>query len=262
MTFIGKQLVFLNMIFAMAIVAWAVNLYIHRIDWTEATVAGQKLPDRIAELQKQIQTERDRYTAARSPLVAEEAKLARLRIDTEKKLLDAQEGQFYEYVGPKGIDLNSRRSVRGLTKGPDLRERPLQGVDKLQQELSEQVKIAAEQVEIIQTNREERLKLSADIFGSDKDGKDTRAFYPKRTRLKAILRELDAEKIYLNDNRVNWDEQLAVLKRRNDQLLDRLRNLDTEKPKPPAGPPAGQGTTPKPTVGEPAPRIEPNPLNR
>jgi len=227
MNFLGKQLVFLNVIFSFALLIWAVSLYLHRIEWTEATFGKEKLTESVISLQKEIQTARDIYNQIRAPIAPAEATFARYSIDTENILAEAQNGTFKEYVTGKGINLTSKKLVNGLTRDKEGKERPLQGIATLQKELEEEVEIAKTQLDLITENRATRAKLALEIFGKDPMGKDPTGFNPKAKRLKEIYLELGSEKIYLSDNRVNWDEQLSVLKRRNDQLVSRLKDLDS-----------------------------------
>jgi hypothetical protein len=221
MTFLGKLFVFLNVFIAVALLTWAVSLYTNRVDWTEARDGDVKVTDRIVQLQKAIVSARDTYTLTRSPTAPAEASLGLFRNSLAARLTQAQKGEFYElFPDGRTLDLASTTPIKAITKKPDGTERQLPGVDVLQAELLDSVKQAATHVETITKARTERAGFSD----------ETLAFNANANRMKELLKEMASEKVDLQDNRINWDAQLATLSKRNDQLAKRLKELETGTP--------------------------------
>jgi hypothetical protein len=216
MTFLGKLLVFLNVFVAFTLLSWAIVLYSNRIDWTQAVYEDQKLTEKVASLQQAIGRAQGLYTTARAPMPVAEQNLARNQVTYARRLGEANNGQFVNiFPDGKTLDLNSQVPIPAITKGPDGQDRNLPGVNVLQEELVAAVKLAGEQYEVIKTARTER-----DTYGTE-----TLTFNRKAQRLKEIFAETGAEKIYLSENLVNWDEQYATLAKRNSQLAKRLKKL-------------------------------------
>ncbi len=216
MTFIGKLLVFLNVFMAFAMLAFAVSLYTNRIEWTEARDGDVKVTDRIPELQKKIVAAQAKFATARAPIVAAERDYHLYLNAFAVKLNDANTGNFLNLI-PDGrtLDLRSVTAIPAITKGPNGQARNLPGVAVLQAELVEAVKKSNELDKAINLARSQQS-----MFGAE-----TLVFNAKTNRLGIILDETASQKIYLSENQVNWDEQLATLKKRNDQLAKRLDEL-------------------------------------
>ena len=47
----------------------------------------------------------------------------------------------------------------------------------------------------------------------------------KSARLKRLLKDLRDEEIFIADSRINWDEQLVTLSKRNKQLQEKLAEV-------------------------------------
>jgi len=216
MTFLGKLLVFFNVFIAFAMLAFAISLYTNRIEWTEARDGDAKVTDRIPELQKKIVASQAKYTTARAPIVTAERDYNLYLNALAVKLNDANTGNFLNLI-PDGrtLDLRSNLAIPAITKGPNGQPRNLPGVAVLQAELVEAVKKSNELDQAINLARSQQS-----MFGAE-----TLVFNAKTNRLRIILDETASQKIYLSENQVNWDEQLATLKKRNDQLAKRLDEL-------------------------------------
>jgi DNA repair exonuclease SbcCD ATPase subunit len=136
-----------------------------------------------------------------------ESEVEKLREQVQKRTAESETGTFYE-LNKKGtlIDENPTDKVMGLNNTP------LLGVTILQQNLTTELDNATLAGKQFDDARKQQSTLSDEIV----------AYNAKAARLKLLLKDLREEEIFLADSRVNWDEQLVTLQRRNKQLQAKL----------------------------------------
>ena len=76
MTFLGKLLVFLNVILATALLSWSVSLYTNRVDWPAVETDGKKLSDWPPLHVKDAAANNGLYADARESVRGAEVQLA------------------------------------------------------------------------------------------------------------------------------------------------------------------------------------------
>jgi len=237
MTFLGKLFVLVNAVFSVAVMTWAIMAYVNRMDW--ATVEyqdGKKLDDRIKELAAAIKSVQASYGPAQTLTAQAEADLEHRRKRIADRRLEGETGTFYtQYTeptdkvkptvedtrdDPEGPLVFSYRQIWG--KLPD--EKQIKGVDKakikglkvLQTELNAQIADAVTYSDELAKSIEEHNRLA----------KELGEFKVKIERQGRIRTELTDERDYLSDARVNFDEQLVTLTKRNRQLAGRLATYE------------------------------------
>jgi len=238
MNFLGKLLVFLNVILATALLSWAVSLYTNRVDWPAVEMDGKKLTEWPGQYARDVAANNARYADAKDMVRAAEAQLATRRVALRDQLELARSGQFYELDRAGRVGQNvlerfeltrdparlTRIAKKDLKTGADVSV-PLRGYETLQKELQA---VADATVGSEEPGRESGKKglaairrqlvaLDTEVAGLVDPKTGTLA------RLTAAIAQREDEKRYLEDNRVNWDAQSITLDKRNSQLLDRLK---------------------------------------
>lgn len=207
MTFLGKFLVLLNTFAAFALLSWGFSIYSNRVDWTEVRDGDKKLTERTKELNDAMAPAQRDYARLMIATANKETDVEKLREQIQKRTTESETGIFYE-LNKKGtlIDENPTEKVMGLNNTP------LLGVTILQQNLTTELNNATLAGKQFDDARKEQSTLSDEIV----------AYNVKAARLKVLLKDLREEEIFLADSRVNWDEQLVTLQRRNKQLQAKL----------------------------------------
>lgn len=207
MTFFGKFLVLLNTFAAFTLLSWGFSIYSNRVDWSEVRDGDKKLTERTKDLNDALAPAQRDYARQLSATASKEVEVEKLREQVQKLTAESQTGTFYD-LNKKGtlIDENPTDKVLGLNNTP------LLGVTILQQNLTTELDNAALASKQFDDARKEHSTLSDEIV----------AYNVKAARLKLLLKDLREEEIFLADSRVNWDEQLVTLQRRNKQLQAKL----------------------------------------
>ena len=210
MTFFGKFLVLLNTAVAFALLSWGFSIYTNRVDWTEVKDGDKKLTERIKELNDALAPAQRDYARLLNATAAAETDVERRLELIQKRNAEAETGTFYEQNG-KGlfIEENPTDKIVGIEG------QPLLGVTILQQKLTAEVENATMAAKQFDDARKDQASLSDEIATHDK----------KSARLKLLLKDLRDEEIFLADARVNWDEQLVTLMKRNKQLQNKLAEV-------------------------------------
>ena len=211
MTFFGKFFVLVNAFAAFALFSWGLSIYVNRVDWSEVQDGDRKLTDRTKELAESIPSAQKDYARMMGATASSETEVERRREQIEKRLAESETGTFYELnKGGSLIDENPTEKVEGLSGGP------LRGTKVSNELLTEQVELSATAGKEFDETRKAQSTFSDEIAGYEKKSK----------RLKALLVDLREEEIFLADSRVNWDEQLVTLQKRNRQLQAKLAEVD------------------------------------
>jgi len=235
MTFLGKLFVIANAVFSVAVMTWAISAYINRIDWAAVEYEpGKKLDDKVKELAASIA----KVQAANGP---GQDVTARAEIDLEwrrkriaERKLEAVNGTFYTQYSEPGETVTvadkrddpsdplvtSYRQIWGPL-APTKRifgidKQPLKGLVVLQNELNKQIVDAVTYSDELAKNIEEHNKLTKELGD----------FKIRIERQGRIQGELSNEREFLSDARVNYEEQLVTLAKRNKQLLGRLASYE------------------------------------
>lgn len=207
MTFFGKFLVLLNTFAAFALLSWGFSIYSNRVDWSEVRDGDKKLTERTKDLNDAMAPAQRDYARLLVATANKETDVEKIREQIQKRTAESETGTFYE-LNKKGtlIDENPTEKVMGLNNTP------LLGVTILQQNLTTELDNASLAGRQFDDARKEQSTLSDEIV----------AYNVKAARLKVLLKDLREEEIFLADSRVNWDEQLVTLQRRNKQLQAKL----------------------------------------
>jgi len=229
MTFFGKFFILLNTAFAFALFTWGASIYMNRVDWTEVQDGDKKLTDRTKDLGDALAPAQRDHARLQAATAAAESDVERRREQMQKRVGESETGVFYE-LNKGGSILDENPTEKDLVLGLD--GKPLRGIALLQQDLSAEVETAAAAAMEFDVTRKEQSAFSDEI----------KAYDDKTARYKALLKDLREEEIFLADSRVNWDEQLVTLLKRNKQLQDKLaaiaqlqKELKAARPAPDAG---------------------------
>jgi len=237
MTFLGKLLVILNTVFAVMVMMFAITSYLNRIDWAAVEYEpGKTLDAKVKEFTDEIKVVQTSYGPAQTVTAQAEADLEFRRKRIAERREEAKTGTFYSQYSEPGekIDIpsgdlrddpsdpliTSYRQIWGklpkekLIYGVD--KAPIKGLDTLQKELNAQITDAVTYSDELAKNIEETNKVLKELGD----------FKIRIERQGRIREELTNEREYLSDARVNYDEQLVTLTKRNKQLLARLASYD------------------------------------
>ena len=232
---LGKLFVFLNLIAAIGLVAWAVSLSSNRLDWIdkpEGFSAAEENPladdtNNLERLAAKVTRLNGGITASQNGLAAKST--AVLNSETERdnryaalqiRINNARTGKFktLKYLTNSGLlDLtpNNGDDVFGVDS------KPLSGLDAIQQEIKNSVDnqraLITESVRL----RKEYEAVSDAITKLDEEIE----------RQKIIKANGEEEAKYLADRATDWDEQVRTLDRRKKQLLDRIAELSASPKK-------------------------------
>jgi len=237
MTFLGKLLVILNTIAAVVVMMFAITAYLNRIDWSVIEYApGFTLDAKVKELAAQIKAVQATNGPGQTVTAQAEADLEFRRKRIAERRQEALTGTFYNQYSEPGEKveipsgdqrddpsdplITSYRQIWGklpkekLIYGVD--KAPIKGLDVLQKELSAQIKDAVSYSDEQAKTLEETSRILKEL--SD--------FKIRIERQGRIREELTNEREYLSDARINYDEQLVTLTKRNKQLLARLASYE------------------------------------
>jgi hypothetical protein len=221
MTKIAKALVFVNLVAAVGLLAWALSLYLNRVDLAQKDPAATKAAEdpyaddtsNVERLQWKVEKLSDAVKAAqagyaRSSAVATDTELIRdFRAGQfTVRLGEARNGSFRNFVFvPKSalIDLNQQGQP---IKGVD--DKPVRGLNTVQQLLDTAIRDSGQFLDLSRQRRESFKVLSSDVDVLD----------AKLTKQKDILVRLKDEYDYLSDRRTDWDEQVRTLTKRKAQI--------------------------------------------
>lgn len=233
---ISKALVFANVFISIGLLAWAISIYTNRLTYFdykdgETPVQGQftQYAAEVKRLSDGIQAVQAGYVRAMDNLITNEQDRA-YRTSILNLLLD----EVKKPGNPEALFRNAPRHTESETRGLidvfkyspnnlppprlNLRNQPLKGFGRLQQEMMNLQKDEKDRTAQIAKYRVDTNKLSLEIFDpTEKTGVQSEVF-----KMKTIYKNLDDEKDYLADAQVNWEEQLRTLKLRKQQLLARL----------------------------------------
>ena len=227
---IGKLFVFLNLIVALGLVAWAVSLTSNALDWTDTPEGFNKADENpyaddtnnLERLTSKITKLNEGIKAAQNGLIAKSTLV--LNAETERdaryaaiqrRLTDARTGRFRTLVYGRNsglLDLtpNNGQDVLGIDN------KPLAGLDAISRDIEQSV---ATQVALIKESialRKQYETLTVEITQLDEEIE----------RQKVILANGQVEGKYLADRYTDWDEQVRTLERRAKQLSDRIAEIN------------------------------------
>jgi DNA repair exonuclease SbcCD ATPase subunit len=227
---IGKLFVFLNLIAAVGLVAWAVSLTSNALDWTDTaadyreadenpdandTNNLKRLASKVTKLNEGIKAAQNGL-AAKSALVlnAETERDARFAA-LQRRLTDARTGRFRTLVYGRNsglLDLtpNNGTDVLGIDN------KPLIGIDTISRDIEQSVATQAALIKESLALRKQFETLTAEITQLDEEIE----------RQKVILANGLVEGKYLADRLTDWDEQVRTLERRAKQLADRIAEIN------------------------------------
>jgi outer membrane murein-binding lipoprotein Lpp len=221
LTKIAKILVFVNVVAAVLLLAWAASLTLNRVDLAQKDPAATKAAEdpyaddtsNVERLQWKVEKLSDAVKAAQTGYARSAATIT----DTEL-VRDYRAGQFAVRTGeartgafrsfvyvPKSalIDLNQPGQP---VKGVD--DKPVRGFAAVQQDLRKAITDGTQFLDLSEQRRNSFQVLSTDIDVLD----------AKIGKQKDILVRLKDEYDYLADRRTDWDEQVRTLTKRKAQI--------------------------------------------
>ena len=227
---IGKLFVFLNLIVALGLVAWAVSLTSNALDWTDTPEGFNKADENpyaddtnnIERLTGKITKLNEGIKAAQNGLAAKSTLVLNAETDRDaryaalqRRLTDARTGRFRTLVYGRNsglLDLtpNNGQDVLGIDN------KPLAGLDAISRDIEQSV---ATQVALIKESialRKQYETLTVEITQLDEEIE----------RQKVILANGNVEGKYLADRYTDWEEQVRTLERRAKQLSDRIAEIN------------------------------------
>lgn len=235
MTFLGKLFVLANAIFSVAVMTWAISAYVNRIDWAVVEYEpGKTLDAKVKDLTAAIKNVQATNGPGQTVTAQAEADLEWRRKAIAVRRQEALTGTFYnQYTEPGEViavvdprddpsdpSVKSYRQIWGklpkekLIYGVD--KQPIKGLSLLQAELTGQIADAVKA----------SVELAESIEEHTKVVKELGDFKIRLERQGRIINELTDEREFLSDSRVNYDEQLVTLTKRNKQLLGRLASYE------------------------------------
>jgi hypothetical protein len=224
LTKIAKILVFVNVVAAVLLLAWAASLTLNRVDLAQKDpVATKATEDPYADDTSNLERLQWKVEKLSDAIKATQAGYARSAVtvaDTELvrdyragrftvKMGEARNGAFKSFVYvPKSalIDLAVDPKAEQPITGVD--GKPVRGFASVQQDLRKAITDGAQFLGLSEQRRNSFQVLSNDI-----DVLDT-----KITKQKDILVRLKDEYDYLADRRTDWDEQVRTLTKRKAQI--------------------------------------------
>ena len=218
MTAIAKLLVLLNAFAAIAICSWAMATYINRTDPAEAAdLAGEKLTAKVKRQNDEVKLAQYSYPARLGDIDVAEIDLAQVKARIKQRLDQALTGTFVKDPIPMGkIDLIANPDPKISAPILGLDGKPLQGRKKLEKDLDENVRRAADASKEIEGYAKQQAEIGPRITIED----------ARAARLKYILLAHFSEIEYLGDEKVNWENRTVSLVRRRNQLQTRLADLE------------------------------------
>lgn len=234
MTKFGKWLVFANLFVGVGLFAWAVSLYANGMDYFDRAGSDPKIEGAFTKLKRDVDelnavvTTNQREYARKAEITRqlENERFRRLSRLTDR-LVQARKGddakiEFRapaQLVGPllPGFpELGTAAALIDVQQDGrqirSTRDTPLQGLGYLRSQMANAVK-----EEQLTAGRIREARRKMDALNTEIETSQNEVFAQKLIRT-----NLDEQKQFLGDSRVNWDEQLNTLERRKKQLVDRL----------------------------------------
>jgi hypothetical protein len=239
MTKFAKALVFVNLFVGMALFAWAMSLYSNKLAYFDQKDAEPPVEGLFTKLKREVDELTPAVTASQIAYArkAEQARaLEQERLFRRDKLNDRlalvrqgdDERIIFRMPLPQPANDPLLRDLPEPIRAPALfdvrqdgppvksaRDRDLQGLGYLRSEMAKSVK---EEKDTVLRIREARKKL--DELNTEMDKTQVEVFAQKVIRLNLI-----DQRDFLGDARINWDEQLKTLERRQTQLNARLAEM-------------------------------------
>jgi hypothetical protein len=259
MTGLGKFLTYVNILFAVTLMAWSVSAYANRVnylDYKDGTESkkGQisQLKEEIDKLQKSAAEAQAAYGARASELVALEgrrdyrygklqARLAEARGIGGRQPLFMVQLDEASRVADQPVFTDVDRVGPGIN---DIQNKPLRGLKVLQEELEAEIREQGLQLEGQQKlNAQQKAQLLQQVgqpaFNQAVAGMGIAELRETQGRLSDAIADTDLatekqrfirsnladETSFLADKRVNWLEELRTLERRHAQLEAEIRRL-------------------------------------
>ena len=225
----GKLFVFLNIVTAIALVAWAVSLTSNQLDWLDKPAGFnaadenpyaddtnnlERLANKVTKLNDGIKAAQNGLAARSTFILASEAERDFRKNNLNSRIAVARNGKFKTLVYLKNsglLDLTPNNGIDVL--GID--NKPLIGLDAIQQEIRNSVDNQSALVKESYRLRKEYETLTDEITKLDEEIE----------RQKIIQTNGFEESKYLADRSTDWDEQVRTLQRRSKQLADRIAEL-------------------------------------
>jgi hypothetical protein len=227
---LGKLFVFLNLIAAVGLVAWAVSLTSNALDWTDTaadfreadedpnaddTNNLKRLASKITKLNEGIKSAQNGLVAKSTVVLNAETERDARYAALQRRLTDARTGRFRTLVYGRNsglLDLtpNNGQDVLGIDN------KPLDGFDTITRDIEQSVVTQAALIKESIALRKQYEALTVEITQLDEEIE----------RQKVILANGLDEGKYLADRYTDWVEQVRTLERRAKQLADRIAEIN------------------------------------
>jgi len=259
MSGLGKFLTYVNVLFAVTLMAWAVSAYANRVNYLDykdgaETKKGQisQLKEEIDKLQKSAAEAQAAYGARAAELVAVEGRRDYRYARLQNRLIEARGMGGRQPVFKVQLDLPTREAGQPVytdvdREGPvmlDIQNKPLRGLKVLQEELETEIREQGLQLEGQQRlNAQQQAALLQQVgqsaFNQALQGMGIAELRETHGRLSDAIADTDLatekqrfvrshladETSFLADKRVDWLEELGTLERRQRQLEAEIRRL-------------------------------------
>lgn len=226
----GKLFVFLNLIAAVGLVAWAVSLTSNALDWTEKpegfnqadenpyaddTNNLERLANKVTKLNEGIKAAQNGLAVKSTHVLNAETERDARYAALQRRLTDARTGRLRTLVYSRNsglLDLtpNNGQDVLGIDN------KPLAGLEAISRDIKQSVETQTALVNESIALRKQYEALTAEITQLDEEIE----------RQKVILANGLEEGKYLADRFTDWDEQVRTLERRAKQLADRIAEIN------------------------------------
>jgi hypothetical protein len=259
MTTLGKLLTYLNVLFSITLMMWAVSAYANRVnylDYKDGTESkkGQisQLKDEIDKLQKSIAEAQANYGKRATELVVIEGRRDYRYARLQARLAEARGTGGRQPVFKVQLPIQSTEpGATAFTdvdrEGPvmlDIQNKPLRGLRVLQEELETEIREQTLQLEGQQKLNPAQIGQLVPQVGQppfnqaaqDMGIADLRELHGRLSdaiadadlaaeKQKFVRLHLDDETSFLADKRVTWLAELQTLERRQRQLEAEIRRL-------------------------------------
>jgi hypothetical protein len=244
----GKLLAFLNLFAGVTLLAWSVSIYANQVDWLDRKSDAGTTEGQITQMKKEIDRHTRSITATQASYGAEASEVARLEAARDyrkagyaQRLTQARTGSFTVQLPQPPLGPNSNYTdLPGLHTFTDLKRsgpailgadnRPLRGTKFLEDEFVRQVRQAEQlrkgdpnaPINIANVNQLgiDNLRMLQGLLSDQVNALDVAI-----GKQKDVQANLGEESEYLTDKRINWQADLQVLQRRQQQLENRLTRL-------------------------------------
>ncbi|QEL14223.1 hypothetical protein [Limnoglobus roseus] len=253
-TKIGKLLVLANVFVSVGLLAWAVSIYTNRPAYFDSKDGDTAVTGQFTQYANEIKRLSDGVQLAQSGYVGAMDRLAIMEQDRayRNSILDILIDEVRKPGNPAAVfrvmPRHPNPELRGLVEvgkwnamnpfppALDLRNQPLKGFGRLQQEMRDLLKDERDNLAKSKKFRDDANAISLEL--NDLDPKKQVGLQWEVLKMKVIFQNLDEEDLFLADAQVNWEEQLRTLKLRKQQLADRLAEF--AKPAPTGNTTGGQ----------------------